>query len=57
MNRIFPLGFMKTAEYIEGQQALDNFKSLATAAFQANPNPKKKPQAITRKKPKASDKD
>jgi hypothetical protein len=48
---------MKTAEYIEGQQALDNFKSLATAAFQANPNPKKKPQAITRKKPKASDKD
>jgi hypothetical protein len=32
---------MKTPEYTEGPQALENFKSLATAILQANPEKKK----------------
>jgi hypothetical protein len=42
-------------EYIEGQQALDNFKTLATAALQTNPKKKSKP--TSRKTSKRSDKD
>jgi hypothetical protein len=32
---------MKQPEYTEGPQALENFKSLATAILQANPEKKK----------------
>lgn len=33
---------MKQPEYIEGPEALDKFKALATAILQANPKKKKK---------------
>jgi hypothetical protein len=49
---------MKQPEYTEGTQALENFKSLATAILQA-PAKKKKRQtkkSASRKKPKKSDK-
>jgi hypothetical protein len=50
---------MKTREYIEGPEALGNFKQLATAILQA-PAKKKKRQtrkSASRKKPQKSDKD
>jgi hypothetical protein len=49
---------MKQPEYIEGQQALDNFKRLAGAILQANPKKKKQAKKPASKKtsPK-SDKD
>jgi hypothetical protein len=49
---------MKQPEYTEGTQALENFKSLATAILQA-PAKKKKRQAkksASQGKPKKSDK-
>jgi hypothetical protein len=46
---------MPKPEYIEGPQALENFKSLATVVLQANP--KKKPKPTARKTSKDSDKD
>jgi hypothetical protein len=50
---------MKEPEYIEGQQALDNFERFATAILQANPKKKKKQikKSASRKKPKRPDKD
>jgi hypothetical protein len=33
---------MKQPEYIEGPEALENFKNLATAILQASPKKKKK---------------
>ena len=50
---------MKQPEYREGQQALKNFKELATAVLQA-PTEKQKKQpkkAASVKKPKKSDRD
>jgi len=49
---------MKEPEYIEGQQALDNFKHFAGAILQANPKKKKQAKKPASKKtsPK-SDKD
>lgn len=50
---------MKQREYIEGPEALGNFKRLATAILQA-PRKKQKKQAVrpaSLKKPKKSDKD
>jgi hypothetical protein len=50
---------MKQREYTEGPQALENFKSLATAILQA-PAKKKKRQSkktASRRKPKKSDRD
>jgi hypothetical protein len=50
---------MKTPEYREGPEALENFKSLATAILQASPKKKKK-QAVkpaSSRKPQKSDKD
>jgi hypothetical protein len=50
---------MKQPEYTEGTQALENFKSLATAILQA-PAKKKKRQtkkSASVKKPKKSDRD
>jgi len=49
---------MKQPEYTEGPEALENFKSLATAILQA-PVKKKKKQAkpASLRKPKKSDKD
>ena len=50
---------MKSIEYIEGQQALENFKQLATAILQA-PAKKKKKQAkepASLVKPQKSDRD
>jgi hypothetical protein len=50
---------MKTPEYMEGPEALGNFKRLATAILQA-PAKKKKRQtkkSLSVKKPKKSDKD
>jgi hypothetical protein len=49
---------MKEPEYIEGQQALDNFKQFAGAILQANPKKKqqgKKP--ASKKTSRKSDKD
>lgn len=44
---------MKQSEYIEGSEALENFKGFATAILQANPRKKKKnakqPKATSRK--------
>jgi hypothetical protein len=43
---------MKEPEYIEGQQALDNFERFATAILQANPKKKKQTKkSAPRKKP------
>lgn len=49
---------MKTPEYREGPEALENFKNLATAILQA-PAKKKKKQVkpASSRKPKKSDKD
>jgi hypothetical protein len=50
---------MKTPEYREGPEALESFKTLATAILQA-PSPKQKKQpkkAASQKKPKKSDRD
>jgi hypothetical protein len=46
-------------EYIEGPQALTNFKQLATAILQANPKKKKKQikKSASLRKSKNSDKD
>jgi len=49
---------MKTPEYTEGPEALENFKSLATAILQAQPKKKKKQaKPASLRKPKKSDKD
>jgi hypothetical protein len=49
---------MKQPEYNEGLQALENFKSLASAILQAPAQKKKQPKkAASLKKPKKSDKD
>jgi hypothetical protein len=50
---------MKTPEYTEGAQALENFKSLATAILQAPAQKQKKQpkKAASVRKPKKSDKD
>jgi hypothetical protein len=50
---------MKTPEYIEGPEALTNFKRLATAILQANPQKKKKQakKSPSLRKPKKSDRD
>ncbi|HKI26963.1 MAG TPA: hypothetical protein VKA07_11600 [Candidatus Sulfotelmatobacter sp.] len=49
---------MKQPEYVEGPEALGNFKQLATAILQANPKKKKQAKpASSRRKPKKSDKD
>jgi hypothetical protein len=44
-------------EYVEGPEALTNFKQLATAILQANPRKKKKQarKPPSQKKPKKSD--
>lgn len=49
---------MKQREYIEGPEALNNFKQLATAILQA-PGKKKKQtkKSASQRKPKKSDKD
>lgn len=50
---------MKQQEYIEGPEALENFKRLATAILQA-PAKKKKKQAkkpASQEKPQKSDRD
>jgi len=50
---------MKQPEYTEGTQALENFKTLATAILQANPKKKKKQakKPASQRKPKKSDRD
>ena len=50
---------MKQPEYAEGPEALENFKSLATAILQAPPKKKKKQtkKSASLRKPKKSDKD
>jgi len=49
---------MKQREYVEGPQALTNFKHLATAILQANPRAKKQVRKFpSLKKPKKSDRD
>jgi hypothetical protein len=52
---------MKQPEYTEGSQALENFKSLATAILQAPAKKKKKKRqpkkTASQKKPKKSDRD
>jgi hypothetical protein len=50
---------MKTPEYVEGPQALTNFKQLATAILQATPKKKKKQvtKSPSLKKSKKSDRD
>jgi hypothetical protein len=51
---------MKNPQYIEGQQALENFKAFAGAVIQANPEKQKKQPkktATTKRKSKRSDKD
>jgi len=50
---------MKHREYTEGPQALENFKSLATAILQAPVKKKKKQskKAASQGKPQKSDKD
>jgi hypothetical protein len=49
---------MKQPEYTEGPEALEKFKSLATAILQANPKKKKQAKpASSRRKPKKSDRD
>lgn len=50
---------MKTPQYVEGPQALTNFKQFAGAVLQANPDDKKKriTKPASSKKRKKSDKD
>jgi hypothetical protein len=50
---------MKQPEYREGPEALENFKSLATAILQALPKKQKKQtkKPASSRKPKPSDKD
>jgi hypothetical protein len=50
---------MKQTEYTEGPQALENFKSLATAILQAPAQKQKKQtkKSASLKKPKKSDRD
>jgi hypothetical protein len=50
---------MKTPEYREGPEALENFKSLATAILQASPKKKKKQpkKTASQKNEPKSDKD
>ena len=50
---------MKTAEYREGPEALENFKSLAMAILQAPPKKQKKQtkKPASSRKPNTSDKD
>jgi hypothetical protein len=50
---------MKQPEYIEGPQALDNFKGLAIEILQASPKKKKKQakKSASRKNQRKSDKD
>jgi hypothetical protein len=49
---------MKTPEYIEGPEALANFKQLATAILQAPANKKKQTKkSASVRKPKKSDRD
>jgi len=45
-------------EYIEGQQALENFEKLATVILQAPVEKQKRPKkAASKEKPQKSDKD
>jgi hypothetical protein len=48
---------MKQREYVEGPEALENFKRLARAILQAKKSKKKEPKGAIRKKPTKSDKD
>lgn len=50
---------MKQPEYKEGPEALEDFKTLATAILQANPKKKKKQtkESASVRKPQKSDKD
>jgi hypothetical protein len=50
---------LKQPEYIEGPEALDNFKEFAGAILQANPKKKKKQtkKSASQDKPQKSDKD
>jgi hypothetical protein len=49
---------MKTPEYREGPEALESFKTLATAILQAPPKKKKKQaKPASSRKPKPSDRD
>ena len=49
---------MKQPEYIEGPEALESFKQLATAILQAPTNKKKQTKkSASVRKPKKSDKD
>jgi len=49
---------MKQQEYIEGPEALKNFKQLATAILQAPTKKKKQPKkAASVRKPQKSDRD
>jgi hypothetical protein len=49
---------MKQPEYTEGPQALENFKSLATAILQAAPKKKKQTKkSASVRKPKKPDRD
>jgi hypothetical protein len=50
---------MKQREYTEGTQALENFKTLATAILQAPVEKQKKQpkKAASQRKPKKSDRD
>jgi hypothetical protein len=51
------MSIMKQREYIEGPEALENFKGFATAILQAQATKKKRPKkAASRKKSKKSDK-
>ena len=50
---------MKQPQYVEGPEALENFKSLATAILQAPAKKKKKQikKSASVRKPKKSDRD
>jgi hypothetical protein len=50
---------MKQPEYVEGPEALENFKQMATAILQAQAQKKKKQtkKSASLKKPKKSDSD
>ena len=50
---------MKEVKYLEGQQALDNFKTMASAVLQTPPKKKKKQtaKAASKKTAKKSDSD
>jgi hypothetical protein len=49
---------MKQSEYREGSEALENFRTLATAILQANPKKQKKQTKkwASERKPRKSDK-